>query len=742
MKELRELIGRAKEIYPVAYPRTEFLKQESVFTFPSGARVEFGYCQSDDDLEQYRGQEYAWIGIDELTQFPTPAVIEKLNASLRTTDPGQPTYMRYTTNPTGVGRLWVKERFIDLGPAGKTIEINIPLGDDKFVKTTRKWLHSTIWDNPILLKNDPKYLANLFSRTGPERDAWVYGSWDNTEGLAFEEFKERTHVIEPFQIPSHWPRYRGCDWGYGRAKAVCLWIAFNPDDGTAYIYREFVANGNVAFTKKLTAPEFAKVVLEMERGETIRYGVIDSSTNASRGEVGPSIAEQMRKVGLGWRMADRSRGSRIARKQILHQYLAPDMFSKKPKLLIFNNCRQIIKELGSLPLDENNPEDVDTDAEDHCFDDQTEILTNEGWKLFKDLNRNETVATLSDTGIVEYQKPIDYIDSPYNGEMLVYDSNGISFATTPNHKHCVVSQYDYKIKNYLKYSLTMYDDLHAVRWIPRIGNSTRPRQETISIAGVEWDTDLFFWFIGFWLAEGCVNTGVKENKSYILTDQKKFTDEVRSKYAEFPVNWSEATNKHGVTRFSIHNKDLFEWFKEQGLASTLCDTKFIPRWMLEFHQSHLEHLYEALMLGDGCRTQHSWHYDTTSKQLADDFQELLFKIGKCGNIYYHTYYQKRNPKHKPQYRINIRQSETSVLYKRGVKKVLYSGRIYCVTVPKYHTIYVRRNGKPMWSGQSYDALTYILASRPKPTENSSDSFSFVTQRRSPKPTIVNPRLGF
>lgn len=368
MPRLRDLITRAKDLYPQVFPGVQWKSQENTFIFPSGARIEFGYCQNMDDLERYRGQEYTWLGIDELTQFESHEVISKMKASMRTTDPTIPIYVRATTNPTGVGRLWVKERFVDLGPAGKTIvlKFDTPLGE---MKLTRKWIQSTVFDNPALLKARPQYLAELMSLPEELREQWLHGSWDSAEGLAFPEFKRSVHTCDPFEIPSNWMRFRSCDWGYGRSLAVCHWFAIDPSNGQTFIYRELVANGDVPYTEKLNAKQFARKVLQMEAGETIRYGVIDGKTVARKsGSVEPTIEEQMREIGCRWKHADQSKGARAHGKMIFHDYLAKDEFTGEPRLKIFNHCTQIIKELSSLPLDENNPEDVDTDACDHAYD--------------------------------------------------------------------------------------------------------------------------------------------------------------------------------------------------------------------------------------------------------------------------------------------------------------------------------------------------------------------------------------
>lgn len=366
MDELRELISRAKSLYPEIYKGVRWKEQAKLFEFPSGASIEYGYADKEDDIERYRGQEYTWLGIDEITKFKTEAMLDRLKGSLRTTDPNLRIYIRATTNPTGAGKMWVKERFIDRGPSNTTIRIKpqgIDLSDfegvtEEDLVTTRKWIQSTVKDNKILMENNPGYVAGLAYENEALREAWLHGSWEAAEGLAFTEFKTSTHVIDPFAIPHEWTKFRAADWGYS-TMAACLWFA-RDFDNNLYIYRELC-------TTKVTAAEFAHMVMDLEQNEYIRAGILDSSTWANRGETGLSIAEEMISQGCMWTPSDRSPGSRISGKLMVHKYLQGDG-EDTPKVRIFNTCRNLIKELGSLEIDKNKEEDVDTDMQDHAYD--------------------------------------------------------------------------------------------------------------------------------------------------------------------------------------------------------------------------------------------------------------------------------------------------------------------------------------------------------------------------------------
>lgn len=367
MKELRDLIKRAKELYPKMYPGTRWKEQEKLFVFPSGAVIEFGYCDHAEDVEQYKGQEYSWLGIDELTEIPTEEMYERLIASVRKKSKHFKTYVRCTTNPNGVGKTWVKRRFIDKGPANKTIfnETYIPQLK-KSISTTRKWIHGTVFDNPKIVEQNPEYIALLSSIDNVIlRAQWLEGDWDSADGLAFDEFSRATHVIEPFEVPYSWHRFRACDWGF-KTKAVNLWFAVSPE-GTIYVYREFVAGAQTP-RGKMQAREFGAELrrIEEEAGETVRYGILDASAWAERGENAPSPAEDM--AGLVWRQSDRSRHSRITGKLQVHSYLQVDPETNEPGVYIFNTCTDLISCISSIAIDKNSPEDVDTKGDDHAYD--------------------------------------------------------------------------------------------------------------------------------------------------------------------------------------------------------------------------------------------------------------------------------------------------------------------------------------------------------------------------------------
>src|SRR5210317_2339576 len=355
MPELRDLISKSQLLYSKAYPGAKCREQEKEWRFPSGAKIEFGYAENMTDVLRYQGQSYTWIGIDELPQYPSPDIYNFLRSSLRSVDKDIPVYLRATGNPGNIGSQWVKEMFVDPAEPNSAFEIKIdtPVG----VKTiTRRFIPAKLQDNPYLMQTDD-YYAMLASLPDIQRKQFLDGDWDAYEDSAFPEFSKTTHVVEPFEIPKGWYKFRAADWGYS-SPACVLWFAVDYNNNL-WLYREL-------YTSKITADVFARKVIELESGEYIQYGVLDSSTWAKRGDVGPSIAETMIQQGCRWRQSDRSPKSRISGKLEIHKRLS--MNGKEPGLRVFNNCRNLIRTITTLPVDDKNPEDVDTNAEDHAYD--------------------------------------------------------------------------------------------------------------------------------------------------------------------------------------------------------------------------------------------------------------------------------------------------------------------------------------------------------------------------------------
>jgi len=348
MPELRELIDKSRELYPKAFPGCKYKEVEKLWNFPSGAKIEFGFLERDADVYRYQGQAYSWIGFDEITHLPTEFAWNYLASRLRTTDSEITPYMRCTANPGGSGATWVKKRYIDPAPSHESF-----IGHDGL---TRKFIPARLQDNPFLAK-DGRYEKMLQALPPTQRQQLLEGNWDVAEGAAFTEFVPQLHVITPFEIPVHWERVKGIDYGYA-SESACIWGAVDPSDGTLIIYREL-------YRKGLLGTELAEMITEMEAPDPFSVqGVLDTACWSRTGTTGPTIGETLQRAGHKLRRADKNR---IQGKIQIHEYLKV-MQSGRPRIQLFNTCPNLIRELQSIPLDKRNPEDVDTHAPDHAYD--------------------------------------------------------------------------------------------------------------------------------------------------------------------------------------------------------------------------------------------------------------------------------------------------------------------------------------------------------------------------------------
>jgi hypothetical protein len=285
-EELRELIAKSKELYPAIHKKMHWSERDKTWTSPWGAKLWMSYLDRDEDVTRYQGQAFTWIGFDELTQWSSPYAWNYMRSRLRTTsDSGLELYARATTNPGGPGMQWVKKMFVDPEVPNKAFWATNPdtgevlswPANSKFAQKNglvgqpmfkRRFIPANLFDNPYLAE-DGAYEANLLSMPEHLRKQLLEGNWDILEGAAFTEFDRNIHTIEPFKIPNNWTKFRACDYGYSSHTGV-LWFAVDPVDEKLIVYREL-------YVSKVNSDDLADMILEMEEGENIRYGILDSS---------------------------------------------------------------------------------------------------------------------------------------------------------------------------------------------------------------------------------------------------------------------------------------------------------------------------------------------------------------------------------------------------------------------------------------------------------------------------------
>ena len=384
--QLSELIDRSTELYKSAIKEARYNDSKHYWIFPSGAKIFFGSMQHTKDRVNYQGKRYDFIDFDELTQF-TWDEYSYLFSRNRPSGPGTRCYIRAQANPGGVGHGWVKERFITPAPPMTTIweEVNIrhPDGKEEKRRRSRVFVPSTVFDNKILLENDPDYLTSLAALPEAERQALLYGDWDSFSGQVFTEWKNDrehyhdrayTHVIAPFKGPHEWQIWCSMDWGYTKPFAVA-WYAVDHERRIYRIRELYGCTGTPNVGVQWEPARVAKEILSIEaddpnlKGRRI-YRVADPAIWGT--QTGESIAQVFARAGVYF---EKGEHARIDGKMQIHHRLAFDEYGR-PMLYVFNTCRHFIRTVPNLVYDDKNVEDINTDGEDHIYDELRYVCMN------------------------------------------------------------------------------------------------------------------------------------------------------------------------------------------------------------------------------------------------------------------------------------------------------------------------------------------------------------------------------
>ena len=378
--QLSELIDKSIDYYKRAFPKARYNSTKHRWTFPSGAVVDFGSMNHRKDRENYRGKQYDLIVFDELTQF-TWEEYSFMFSRNRPSGPGTFVCIRATTNPGGVGHGWVKQRFIEpappMTPMIERVSILGPDGQPTTLERKRLFVPATVYDNQELLKNDPNYLANLAMLPEAERKAQLEGDWNSFSGQVFTEWVDDpahyrdgicTHVVDPFEIPSNWRIYAGLDWGFTKPFSVG-WYAVDTV-GRIYRIREYYGtDGQPNTGAKMKPHEVAAEIVRIENQDPNLKGrhitrIADPSI--WKVDTGVSIADEFEKAPnyVTFSPAD---NTRIAGKMQFH-YRLSFRDDGKPMFQCFSSCKNFIRTIPNLVYSLKDVEDIDTEGEDHIYD--------------------------------------------------------------------------------------------------------------------------------------------------------------------------------------------------------------------------------------------------------------------------------------------------------------------------------------------------------------------------------------
>lgn len=320
--------------------------------FDNGSRIIIGGYKNSSDIEKYLGIEYDLIVLEEATQIDEDKK-DKLRGSLRSSKPGWRPRIYMSTNADGIGLKWFKAMFIE--PARQNIQ-----------HISKTWfLDVSHIYNPFVNQEYHDWLDTL---KGALRKAWRDGDWDAFAGMAFPQWNYDEHVIEPFDIPDHWLRWRAIDWGSANPFA-CLWLTRDPDTRRIYVYRE-------AYKAGLTTRQQARLIVDMTPPhERTEFTYADPAMWAKQNKDDQyfTSVDEYKAEGV---LLTRADNDRINGKRKVDNALAilPDGM---PGVQFFNHCTHVIEQMSTLARDEKKPEDVDTEQEDHAYDAFRYGLTNE-----------------------------------------------------------------------------------------------------------------------------------------------------------------------------------------------------------------------------------------------------------------------------------------------------------------------------------------------------------------------------
>ena len=329
----------------------------------------------------------------------------------------------------------------------------------------------------------------------------------------------------------------------------------------------------------------------------------------------------------------------------------------------------------------------------NCFDKETEVLTNNGWKLFADLTKEDLIYTLNrETRSSEWQKPINYFKKFYDGKMIRAKSYISDLLITPNHNMLFYQQHNksLRFKEAKDINTTSHIQYAGQEWV---GND----KEYITIGKTQVKAKIFCRLLGYYLADGSIHDG----NSIKIAQQNN--DKMWENLQELPYKLWRDNNK-----ILVRDKELHGLFKQLGT----CEKKYVFSWVKELSKECLTEFLEAFNYTDGYKTkpktingylrkQHKTLF-TVSKQLCADLCEIALKCGYRPKVEVRKDKGKKIDFRNGRYTLNYDlfiihlNYNTSFKYKT-ITEEDYSDFVYCVEVPN-HTLLVKRNGFIQWCG--------------------------------------------
>ena len=388
------LIREALETYPNGSYRFREVKRR--MTLLNGSELRFNFIDTDKDLMQYQGQEFDMIIMDEACNF-TEYQLVRIKERLRSSKKGVRTKIRYLTNPIGVGKGYLKRRFIDGKEPFKIYISEETKGLPKEQQRTLCYIPARLTDNIHLYKNDPSYLNSLKELPSDIYEAMVNGSWDSKVGTFFPQFDYQKHTILAYNPSNKDQIFLSMDWGTNKPFAV-YWAAMTPSNHII-IYREYYgSSGKSDEGINMTAKQVANEVKERskydyESGLQYKYMVLDSAC-WNRVGYGKTIYEIMQE-NLSFPII-RSHKDRVNGWENMKSWLEYDgndhifnHYYRKPWMQITRSCTYLIKQAQDAIYSDTRQGDMNDKMENHGVESIQYLLSSRPCPQIQDLPSEE-----------------------------------------------------------------------------------------------------------------------------------------------------------------------------------------------------------------------------------------------------------------------------------------------------------------------------------------------------------------
>jgi hypothetical protein len=375
----------------VAAGKCRIIEGHHQIVFPNDAghsRIQLCHCQREQDVLRYQGAEMHMLCGDEFGHF-TESMYRYLRGRVRMGGlmvapewRGRFPRIYLSANPGGVGHAWLKRGWID---DAKAMQLRpMPRKEGGMI---RQYIPSRLEDNAAMLAADPNYeqrLEGLGSATLV--DSLRYGVWDVFAGQAFTFTPE--HICDPLPIPRDAELLMTHDWGFGKPFSIGWW--WIDSDGRLYRFAEWygASDGAGDMGLRMTDADVAAGIISREKdlgiwGMTVtRLAGHDCFAPKPRyegGGQGPSTALTFAAHGLLLRKANVRRPVKWrefhSRLRIPRDPVTRMPTGERPMLLVYPSCVDFIRIIPTLPVDPKTSEDVDTESEDHIYDEAAQACT-------------------------------------------------------------------------------------------------------------------------------------------------------------------------------------------------------------------------------------------------------------------------------------------------------------------------------------------------------------------------------